>query len=107
MSHSTNIPKIVMRRVYYAFAIRLATHPVTLYALTALALVWWLKELVFVARIWQSFVATPIGELGSFTLELLARADSLTLVVFAVTCVVAVQFARNLNQLRTPTMLLA
>lgn len=91
-----------MRRVYYTFALRLATHPTMLYGLAFIGLVWWLKELVFVARVWQSLVSRPVGELGSFFLELIRNADSLTLLVTMVTVVVMVGFARQLQRLPVP-----
>ena len=103
----SQLQKTIMRRVYYAFAIRLLTHPTTLYAAAFLGLVWWLKELVFVARIWEAVVSRPIGELGSFALELVHNADSLTLVVTAVTLAVAVGFARQLQHIPVPRLTVA
>jgi len=73
----------IMRRVYYAFCIRLVSHPAILYMLALVGVGWWLTKLVFVARIWQSFTATPVGELSSFMYGLVTGADTLTLAVTA------------------------
>lgn len=89
-----------MRRVYYAFAIKCVSHPATLYAVAFVALVWWLKELVFVARVWQAFVSTPVGELGSFGFKVLAHADMLTLLVCAAVGIVVLQLGRQLRHAR-------
>jgi len=77
----TTLQTTIMRRIYMAFAQRLILHPVTLQAAVFVGVVWWLKELVFVAHIWQSFVTTPIGELGTFIAQVVTNADALTLLV--------------------------
>lgn len=105
MSQTPIISKNVMRRVYYLCAIRVATHPATLYSVAFVGLVWWLAELVFVARIWQSFVSQPVGELGSFALEIVQNADSLTLLVTAGAIVVTYGLLRQLQ--RIPVLSLA
>jgi hypothetical protein len=89
----------IMRRVYYAFAIHWATHPVTLYGAALLALGWWLKELVFVATIWQAFISQPVGDLGSFVYRLIQGADMLTLLVTVLTLLCVAAFSRQLRQL--------
>ncbi|HMA77760.1 MAG TPA: hypothetical protein VKP88_01305 [Candidatus Paceibacterota bacterium] len=95
-----NLSATIMRQVYYAAAIHWATHPVTLYALGLLVLGWWLKELVFVAQIWDAFVSRPVGELGNFTLGVVQGADTLTLLVTALVLVCAVALYRQLRHLR-------
>lgn len=94
----------IMRRVYYAYTIRLLTHTVTMYGLALFALGWWLKELVFVARLWETFIRTPIGELGGWALKVVSGADPLTLLVFAVACVLAAGLVRQLQRLPVPTV---
>jgi hypothetical protein len=89
----------IMRRVYYAFALRCATHPVTLYALALIAFAWWLKELVFVERIWESFVSQPVGEIGRFAVGLVQGADWLTLLVALLVLLCTVALFRQLRQL--------
>lgn len=86
-----------MRRVYYAFALHSATHPVTLYGFALLALGWWLTELVFVAQVWQAFVSSPVGELGSFFVALVSGADSVTLLVSLLTVACMVALVRHLR----------
>lgn len=85
-----------MRRIYYAFLLRQATHPIFGYGVLLLALVWWLKELVFFARIWESFTTTPVGEVGNFFASLVLAADPLTLVVSAAFLLIGTLWLRQL-----------
>lgn len=89
-----------MRRVYYAFALRIATHPAFGYSVLLLALGWTLKELIFFARIWESFMTVQVGELGSFLVRLVVKADTLTLVVFSVSILVGMLWLKQLSQIR-------
>ncbi|MEZ4200571.1 MAG: hypothetical protein R3B69_03220 [Candidatus Paceibacterota bacterium] len=83
MSYQT-IHTTIMRRVYYAFAVRLATHTVTLHVLALAVLGFVLAKLVFVARVYENLASREFGELLPATLRILMHADVLTLVVFAV-----------------------
>lgn len=76
----------------------MATHPVTVYVVALAILAWLLSRLVFVARVWESFVRTPIGELGTFTHHLIIQADALTLVVCAVGLLLTVGLLRAIKR---------
>lgn len=100
MGNIDKLGKKIMRRVYYTFALRVATHPMLGHGILLLALVWLLKELVFVARIWESFVATPVGEIGTFVIKLVTNADALTLVVLAAAISIGGLWLKQLVRIR-------
>lgn len=97
---SNPLQSTIMRRVYYAFFIHCATHPITLYLAALVALAWWLKELVFVARIWESVISRPVSELGSFAVGLVQGADALTLGVAALLLVCAGALMHQLRRVQ-------
>lgn len=78
-----------MRRVYYVYTLRLVFHRLTLSAAVFVLSLYALGKLVFVARVVEGFLDTPIRELLPRAIRVLVNADVLTLVVFGV-CVVAV-----------------
>jgi len=80
-----------MRRVYYAFALRLALHPATISLLVFMTCLYALAKLVFVARVVDSLLSVPVRELVPHTFKVLSYADLPTLAVFTV-CVVALVF---------------
>lgn len=88
-----------MRSIYYAYIARIIAHPVVVQGAVLLAAIWWLKELVFVARIWESFATTPVGEVGGFVYELFTQADSLTVIVTIAVCYIAISWVRRLSQI--------
>jgi hypothetical protein len=105
MTQGTALKQHIMRRVYYAYAISIFAHPVTAYTAALVVAGWWLKELVFVANIWNAFVSTPIGELGTFAVNVLQGADTLTLLVLAAAIAFALGFMRSVQRLKSPVML--
>lgn len=90
------IEKKIMRRVYYLFGIRIVTHPMVMQGLLLVVALTWLAQLVFFARIWQSFVATPVGELGAFFVKVVTHADGLTLLVTLATTIIMVALVRSM-----------
>lgn len=102
----TTLQKNIMRRVYYAYAQMLVIHPTTFQIVLLAIAAWWLKELVFVARVWEAFVTTPIGELGGFLMKVLIHADSLSLLAAGITLTLIVSITRNLTRTQ-PTLQVA
>lgn len=105
MTKVDKLQQNIMRRVYYIYGLRLVTHPISMYGLVLLALLVWLKELVFFARIWESFVRTPIGEVDAFMLKLISHADGLTLgISFAVVAFGFIWLRQVLSNIRFPAL---
>lgn len=107
---TTRLQNKIMRGIYYAFAIRLATRPVS-FGLAFLAVsLYSLSKLVFVARVMEGFMNVQVKDLVPHTVGVLSNADVLTLIVFAV-CLGSVFYVGfNLITLgfhRTPRMQMA
>lgn len=87
MTDQTQLNKTIMRRVYYAFALKIAGHPLTLHAVFLAAAGYMLARLVHVAAVYRNMLEVQVGELGSFIVSTVTHADAATLFVFA--CAVA------------------
>lgn len=71
-----------MRRVYYAFGIKLATHTVTLHLVALAVLGYVLAKLVFVAKVYENLASREASELIPAAFRILTQADVVTLAVF-------------------------
>lgn len=80
----TAMKKRIMRRVYYAFGIRIATHTITLHVGTLLVAGFVLTRLVHVAAVFHNMETVQVGDLTHFVAQTLLSADVLTLVVTGV-----------------------
>ena len=81
---NTKLHKQIMRRIYYAYAMRLATHTVTLHVAVLAILVYALAALVHVDKVLQNIASAQVGDLGAKLLQVAAQADALSLLVFGV-----------------------
>ena len=75
-----------MRRVYYAYTMRLAKHPVTAHAVILLASVFVFARLVHVAAVFNNVSGVELGQLGSYILTTVMSADVATLAVIGIVC---------------------
>lgn len=66
----------IMRRVWLQYARSIATHRGFVLGIAFGASVQLLREFVFVARVFESFLATEIGEVPGFVYRLLTHADT-------------------------------
>lgn len=78
-----------MRRVYYSFALNVATSPVTLHLLLLAIAGYMLTVLVHVAAVLENLLAVQVGELGSYAVATVLRADVATLIVFGIVVMTA------------------
>lgn len=83
MTNNT-LQKQIMKRVYYSFAVRLATHSMTLKALILVVAGYALASLVYVDMVLRNIASTPVSELGSKLVTIVSHADFLTLAVLGV-----------------------
>lgn len=96
-----NLQKQIMRRVYYAFGIRLATHPVTVHTLVLAIAGYALAVLVHVERVLQNIAATPVADLGSKVVTILLQADTLSLLALGLAMFTALSLPLRLPKSRS------
>lgn len=97
--NTQQLHKKIMRRVYYAFAIRLTTHPITAHVVILAIAAYALAALVHVDMVLRNIAATPVGELGTKLVSIVSQADAVTLLVLGVAI-----FAALSMPLRVPKM---
>ena len=86
-----------MRRVYYAFAIRLATHKATLHLVALVVLGYVLTKLVFVAKVFDNLASRELGEVVPTLVRMVGNADLLTLVVLGAVIMTALSLPLQLS----------
>jgi hypothetical protein len=90
-----------MRRTYYAFAIHMATRPVVRYGVPLILLTYIIAKLVFVAAIFANAKAVGVSNLHTFALGAVTHADTLTLLMSVILCVVFAGIARDAARVLT------
>ncbi|MFT5849263.1 MAG: hypothetical protein ACI9H6_000064 [Patiriisocius sp.] len=78
------IQKRIMRRVYYAFGVRLATHSITLHMVVLAVAAYVLTQLVHVASVLENVASVQMGELAGYLQQTLTQADVTTLAVIGI-----------------------
>jgi len=79
MSKLNQLQKKVMRRVYYAFALRLGTHPLVVHGVLFVASIYGLSVMVHVASILQNVRNIQVGNLDTYVLNAFTHTDVFTL----------------------------
>lgn len=79
------VQKNIMRRIYYAFALRMATHPIILTGALLVGSVYVLSVFIHVASIVRNALAIPLAQIPHFIANAFLSTDTLTLV--SVLCV--------------------
>lgn len=100
MTTANHLQQRIMRRIYLAFGLRLALHPLSVLSLVGVVTLLVLARLVFVAKVLESFLATPLGGLPNQIIDTIAYADMLTLIMSAILGLVVVALFKQLGQLR-------
>ena len=83
-SFEQRLKRRIMRRVWLQYARSIATHRGFVLGIAFGASVQLLREFVFVARVFESFLATEIGQVPGFVYHLLTHADAPELMAAAV-----------------------
>lgn len=91
------LSKTIMRRVYYAFAIRLATHSVTKHVVLLALFGYVLARLVHVAAVYRHIVSVEVGDLGVATFKMFLNADLPTLLVVGLVFFTILSLPRQLQ----------
>ncbi len=79
MSKINQLQKKIMRRVYYAFALRLGTHPLVLHGVLFVASVYGLSVMVNVASIIENIRNMQVGNLDTYIYNAFTHTDVITL----------------------------
>jgi hypothetical protein len=88
-----------MRRVYYAFALNLATHPIILTGTALLLSVYVLSVFIHVASIVHNFLSIPVARIPQFVANAFLSTDILTLICVCLVGVCLVGFNRSVARL--------
>lgn len=64
----TKLGNKIMRRVYYAFFLRLVTHPVSVHSLIIATSLLALSQAVSIPSIWHNLMSIKVGEVMSYLL---------------------------------------
>ena len=79
-----------MRRVYYTFGIRVATHVTTLHVLVMGVSVYALGYFVHVAAVFRNVSSVPVGDFAGYMFHALTHTDVMTMLMLAVIVLTAV-----------------
>lgn len=79
MSQINQLQKKIMRRVYYAFALRMSTQPVVLYTVLLIASIYGLSRVTHVASIINNIRNVQVGNLDNYIFSTLMHAEFWTL----------------------------
>ena len=96
-----------MRRVYYAYALRIATAQVTLFTLAGVVLGVLLAQALHVAAIVRNVLAVPLGQVPSYLYSALLSTELWTLFLFGATCMLLLSVPVQSWSLRWRTPALA
>ena len=91
-----------MRRVYYAFALRLGTHPLLLNSVLLTVSVYGLSVMVNVASIFRNLRIMQVNRLDNFAANAILHTDTLTLLFFGLVIFSMLSF--NFTILKAPRM---
>ncbi len=84
MSTINQLQRRIMRRVYYAFGIRLATSPVVVHGVLLFAALYALKVLVSITSIINNLRQIQLGNLDNYIFHAFMHAQFWTLVVIGI-----------------------
>lgn len=91
-----------MRRVYYTFAIRIVTHPVTMQcALFVLALLVFAR-MVHVRSVIDNLLSTSLGKVPSFLTNAILNGEMLTLIAVGVMIFTLLSIPRGIKMALAP-----
>lgn len=94
------LQKNIMRRVYYAFALRLVTHPLTISAVSFSTGLFLFARMVHVAEIMRALQSMPLGSVPAYVMSALTKGEALTLLsmaVMGIAILYALAYVRHLH----------
>ncbi len=105
MNTNTNkLQRRIMRRVYFAFTVRILKHPVVLQlALFGLALMVF-AQMVHVKRIIDTLLEMPVGSVPRYTFNAFMNGEMLTLIAIGAMVFVALSVPMHVWRTRLPKL---
>ncbi len=100
MSTINQLQRRIMRRVYYAFGIKVLTHKVTLHAFVFTLGLYGLGVMVHVASFMNNLKATQLQNIDNFMFNALTHTDVYTLLFVGIVIFSVLSF--NFSLLKTP-----
>lgn len=100
MSYTNKLTKRIMRRVYYAFAIRLITHKLILSTVFLVLSVYGLSVMVHVASIFENLRRVQVGRLDNYIANAFLHTDVVTLIFLGLVIFSLLSF--NYSLLKVP-----
>ncbi|MFM2381568.1 MAG: hypothetical protein RLZZ76_335 [Candidatus Parcubacteria bacterium] len=100
MSYTNKLTRKIMRRVYYAFALRLITHKLVLSTVFLVLSVYGLSVMVHVASIFDNLRRVQVGRLDNYIANAFLHTDVLTLIFFGLVVFSLLSF--NFTLLKVP-----
>lgn len=99
---NTTLKKTIMRRVYYAYVLAIALHPLTLHIAALTFAGYLLARLVHVAVIYQGFLNVRLGDLGPYALTVIRYADGATLAVATLAVMIGLSLLWRMRNIVLP-----
>ncbi len=96
---NNQVQKNIMRRVYYAFALRLATHGIVVHGVLFGAALNVFARMVHVARVVEAVQTLPIAYLPQYVLNAVAQGEVVTLLALGVMLYACTCIGTNLGRL--------
>lgn len=90
----------IMRSVYYAFLLRMMTHPITVHTMVFMVAAYALTSLVYVERVLDMIATTQVADLGTRIVQILLNADTASVVVLGVMIFAALSLPLRLPKRR-------
>ncbi len=87
----------IMRRIYIAFALRIATHTVTIHTALFVLALYVFGVVVHVQRIVEALLRTPLGNMPRYLLSAFMGAEVLTLIALGTMLFVVVSLLRQVG----------
>jgi hypothetical protein len=104
MSQINQLQKKIMRRVYYAFALRMGTQPVVLYTALLIASVYGLSRVTHVASIINNIRGVQVGNLDNYILNTFMHTEFWTLALIGLIFFSAISIRLSLKPSRSTSM---
>lgn len=94
----TQLQKNIMRRVYYAYTLRMVFSLVTAQMMLFVAALYVFAQTVFVAKVIQNLLDTPLGSLPRFVFDTFMHGEALTLIAIGVMTFVGLSLGLRVPQ---------
>ncbi len=105
MQTDKQLKQTIMRRVYYAYGISLATNPALLHGIALSVSLALLFQAIYVRAIIHNFFATPVGSVPSYVWHSFTGAETFVLALIGVITFVLLSFSFTFKQGRFTRMM--